>query len=177
MALLAQGWTLRFRFQGKVSSFADNLIGPDTKVSQLKQLLTAKGNICHGIAPSQLRFRGGFPPRILSLKDDDAISKNSVIRNKDMLLIELVDNSGNRIPMAPAAATDRSHNRATTSSTKSSLSHTTNTKETVALRRSNEKESLVKGSMFWLQRSKLDPRKKKKEEAKCPRHVCRLQQA
>ena len=77
MALLVQGWTLRFRFQGKVSSFADNLIGPDTKVSQLKQLLTAKGHICHGIAPSQLRFRGGFPPRILSLKDDDAISKNS----------------------------------------------------------------------------------------------------
>ena len=159
-----------------MSSFADNLIGPDTKVSQLKQLLTAKGHICHGIAPSQLRFRGGFPPRILSLEDEDAISKNSVIRNKDMLLIELVDNSGNRIPMAPAAATVRRNNTATTSSTKSSLSHTTNTKETVALRRS-KRERKPSERQYVLAPEEHTRSKKKKAEAKCPRHVSRHQQA
>ena len=99
MTALVGSWTLRFRFQGKVSSIP-NLIGPDTKYIQLKQLLTEKGNVCFGIDPNQLRFRGGFPPRVIQLSDNESISKNNLIRNKDMLHVELIDNNGNRIPVA-----------------------------------------------------------------------------
>ena len=103
MTSLAQGWVLRFRFQGKVTSIADNLIGPCTNFLQLKELLTSEGRICYGISPSQLQLRGGFPPRVIRLNDDDLLSKQSLIRNKDMLHVELVDNSGNRIPIASSA--------------------------------------------------------------------------
>ena len=164
MALLVQGWTLRFRFQGKVTSFSDNLIGPDTKVSQLKQLLTAKGHICHGIAPSQLRFRGGFPPRILSLEDEDTISKNSVIRNKDMLLIELVDNSGNRIPMPPPSSTVNNHNRVKDLPVKSNLSQTKNIKATIALRRSKRERKPSERQYVLVPEEHTRPKTKKKRK-------------
>ena len=118
-------WILRFRFQGKVTSISNNLIGPDTKMIQLKQFLTnEKGRICYGIAPTQLRFRGGFPPRVIQLNDDDPISKNSLIRNKDMLHVELIDNNGNRIPIASPSSNNNknNNNKRTTLSSSSSPS-------------------------------------------------------
>ena len=175
MALLAQGWTLRFRFQGKVSSFADNLIGPDTKVSQLKQLLTAKGHICHGIAPSQLRFRGGFPPRILSLEDEDAISKNSVIRNKDMLLIELVDNSGNRIPIFQQQQQLAVTIEQRICQQKTACPTQQIREKTVALRRSQRERK--PSERQYVLATEEHTRSKKKAEAKCQRHVSKPQQA
>merc|ERR1711991_654958 len=96
-----------------------------------------------------IRFRGGFPPRVIQLNDSDPISKDGLIRNNDMLHIELVDCHGNRI-----SAASPSGNTTASCATKTNV----NTKKTARIINAahlaqNNKSPRMKTDEEWLPES------------------------
>ena len=106
-------FVLRFRFQGKqtstnASAGGTAVVNAGTTYRQLQEFVTREdGGIAFGVDPGSIRFKSGFPPKVVTLAPAEPIGHNNTIRNKDMLHVEVVDSKGKRVyyyvvqPFAP----------------------------------------------------------------------------